>query len=258
MLLNFDDVGPGPVVALLHGFPLDNTMWEFQKAAIGAQYRVIALDLRGHGKTAAPDGIYPIDDMAGDVIETLDALKITEPIVLGGLSMGGYVALSIAVRYPKRLRGLMLMDTRATADTPETARVREDLARQVESSGSIESVAQAMVPVLFSSATRERRADLVARIADRMLQGNPRGVVGTLRGLATRPDRTADLGRITVPTLVLVGQDDAITLPDVARKLAAAIPGAQFVDVPNAGHLAPLENPTATNAAILKFLASLA
>jgi pimeloyl-ACP methyl ester carboxylesterase len=258
MLLNFDDVGPGPVVVLLHGFPLDHTMWEYQKGSIGAQYRVITPDLRGHGKTAAPDGIYPIDDMADDVLETLDALKITEPFVLGGLSMGGYVALSIAVRQPKRIRGLILMDTRATADTAETARVREDLARQVEISGSVESVVEAMLPVLFAPATRARHADLIARVGDRMFQTNPRGVVGTLRGLARRPDRTGDLGRITVPSLVLVGEDDAITPPDASRKLAEAVPGARFVTIPDAGHLAPLENPTASNAAILQFLGELA
>ncbi len=129
MLLAFDDVGPGPVVVLLHGFPLDRSMWEFQLAEIGSVYRVIAPDLRGSGSTAAPDGIYTVDLMADDVIDTLDALELDDPVVIGGLSMGGYVALSLALRYPERLRGLMLMNTRATADAPATAKVREDLAR---------------------------------------------------------------------------------------------------------------------------------
>src|SRR3954471_9509993 len=123
MLLNYSDDGPGPVVVLLHGFPLDHTMWESQIQTLGSIYRVIAPDLRGHGRSAAPDGIYPIDDMADDVVEMLDALRISEPVVVGGLSMGGYVALSLAARYPKRLRGLMLMNTRAGADSPEAARV---------------------------------------------------------------------------------------------------------------------------------------
>src|SRR3954469_20533215 len=116
MLLNYADDGPGPVVVLIHGFPMDLSMWEAQRGTLGSMYRVIAPDLRGHGRSAAPEGIYPIDEMADDVVEMLDALRITEPVVVGGLSMGGYVALSMAVRYPKRLRGLMLFNTRAGAD----------------------------------------------------------------------------------------------------------------------------------------------
>ena len=101
---------------------------------------MIAPDLRGHGETAAPDGVYTMDDMADDVIELLDALQIREPVVLGGLSMGGYVALSAALRYPDRFRALMLMDTRAAADTPEAARNRQALADQVEATGTIDAV----------------------------------------------------------------------------------------------------------------------
>src|SRR5436305_1002852 len=122
MLLNYDDHGPGPVVVLLHGFPLDHTMWEFQRETLGSMYRVIAPDLRGHGKTAAPEGIYPVEDMAEDVVELLDALKINEPVVVGGMSMGGYLAMAMAVKQPKRLRGLMLVNTRARADPADSAR----------------------------------------------------------------------------------------------------------------------------------------
>lgn len=258
MILAFDDNGPGPVVVLLHGFPLDRTMWAAQAATLGSLYRVITPDLRGFGETAAPEGIYPIEDMADDVVETLDALKITEPIVLGGLSMGGYVALSLAVRYPKRLRALMLMDTRATADTPEAAAGREAAAREVEATGSVEGVVSSYLPRLFGPVARERRADAVAEVADVMRRTSPLAVAGALRGMATRADRTGDLGRITVPTLVLVGADDAVIPPAEARALASRLPHAQLVEVPEAGHLAPLENPAAANAAILKFLESLA
>lgn len=258
MLLAYADQGPGPVVALLHGFPLDRTMWESQLTTLGSMYRVIAPDLRGHGETAAPDGIYPIEDMAGDVIELLDALKINEPIVLGGLSMGGYVALALAVRHPKRLRGLMLFDTRAGADTPEAARGREEAARKVEAAGSAEPVVTSLLPKLFSPVTRERRPDLIARAEARMLRTPARAVAGALRGMAARPDRTGDLGRISVPTLVMVGADDALTPPAESRIMAEAIPNAELVEIPDAGHLAPLENPEPVNAAILRFLGSLA
>ena len=258
MLLAFEDQGPGPVVVLLHGFPLDRSMWRYQLQTVGSMYRVIAFDLRGHGETPAPEGIYPIEDMAGDVVETLDALKITEPIVLGGLSLGGYVALALAVRHPKRLRALMLMDTKAEADTPAAAEGREALARQVEASRSVEPVVAAMLPKLLGRHTREQRTEVVAAVGEVMQAARPMGVAGALRGMAIRPDRTGDLGRITIPTLVLGGAEDQITPPDGMRKLAGALPNARYVEIPEAGHLAPLENPLAANEAILSFLQSLA
>ena len=257
MLLAYDDDGPGPVVVLLHGFPLDRTMWESQQATLGSLYRVIAPDLRGHGQSAAPEGVYTIDAMADDVVELLDALGLREPVVLGGLSMGGYVALSVALRYPDRLRGLILMDTKGSGDTPEAARGREALAREVEAADSADPVVVAMLPKLFSQATREHRPDLIARIEGRMRAMTSRAVAGTLRGLAERPDRTADLGKIALPTLVLVGASDAITPPEVNRAMAGALPRAEFVEIPEAGHLAPLENPGASNEAILRFLNAL-
>ncbi len=257
MLLNYTDDGPGPVVVLLHGFPLDHSMWDYQRGSIGSIYRVICPDLRGHGKTAAPEGIYTIDAMADDVIETIEALEIDEPFVLGGLSMGGYVALSIAVRYPTRLRGLMLMDTRAGADTPETARVREELARDVESTGSVASVVASMLPKLFAPTTHERRPDLVARMEEVMTRTPARAVAGALRGMAVRPDRTPELPQIAIPTLVLAGSDDQLISSEESRRLAASLPQARLVLVPEAGHLAPFENPAPVDGAILEFLKTL-
>jgi pimeloyl-ACP methyl ester carboxylesterase len=172
--------------------------------------------------------------------------------------MGGYVALDIAVRHPKRLRGLILMDTRAGADTTEAAKGREEMARRVEAEDSAEPVVAAMLPKLFSEWSRQNRADIIARMHERMLRTPARAVAGALRGMAARPDRTGDLARITVPTLVVVGADDAITPVAEAEKMARALPNAQTVIVPDAGHLSPLENPTTVDAALLKFLESLA
>ena len=257
MLLAFDDVGPGPVVILIHGFPLDRTMWAYQRSSVGAIYRVILPDLRGHGATAAPDGIYTVDEMADDVLELLGALQIDDPIVFGGLSMGGYVALSIAARHPERVKALMLMNTRATADDPDAARARIELAERVEASGRTEEVVAAMLPKLFSKQTFEHHPALVARMRDRMSRTPARAICGTLRGLASRPDRTEALTRITAPTLVVAGADDRIVSPDEARSMASRIPGAKLVMIPDAGHMAPLENHEATDAAILEFLQGL-
>jgi 3-oxoadipate enol-lactonase len=257
MLLAYSDDGPGPVVVLLHGFPLDRTMWDEQRTTIGRLYRLIAPDLRGHGESAAPEGIYTMDAMADDVIDLLDALGLTEPVVLGGLSMGGYVAFSLVLRYPDRFRALMLMDTRAGADTPEAARGREEMARRVEETGTAEPVVDAMLPKLFSEISRQRRADVVARTREQMLRTPARAVAGALRGMASRPDRTADLPRITLPTLVMVGADDILTPPAEAQKLAQGIPNARLIEIPDSGHLSPLENPAPANAAMLEFLESL-
>ncbi len=254
MLLAYDDNGPGPVVVLLHGFPLNRAMWKGQATEVGQYYRVIAPDLRGHGETAAPDGVYAIDDMADDVIELLDSLLPREPVILGGLSMGGYVALSAVDRYPDRFRALMLMDTRAEGDSSETARNRIVMANQVDSSGTTDAVVSSMLPRLVSPLTRQNQAHLIEFVHGLMVKTPARAVSGALRGMAARPDRTGALARINLPTLVIVGEDDIITPPEVARSIAEAIPGARLEVIPQAGHLAPLENPSATNRVILDFL----
>jgi 3-oxoadipate enol-lactonase len=258
MLLEYADEGPGPVVVLLHGFPLNRTMWSGQLAGLGSVYRVIAPDLRGQGSTAAPEGVYTMELMADDVIETLDHLGLHEPVVLGGLSMGGYVALAAMVKYPDRFRALILMDTRAAADAPEAAANREVLARQVETSGDVAPVVDGMMPRLFSPLTRERRPEVMAEAREAMIGTQPPGIIGALRGMAARPDRTADLPSIRVPTLVLVGLDDVICTPDEMRSIAAAIPGARFEVIADAGHLAPMEKPEAVNAALIAWLRGLA
>src|SRR5262249_47120169 len=155
MRLAFTDKGPGPAVVLLHGFPLGREMWREQFAGLGSIYKVIAPDLRGHGDSPAPDGDYTIDEMADDVIELLDPLGLDDPVVVGGLSMGGYVALSMISRYPARIRGLVLMDTRASADSLEAVANREELARAVLKAGHAGPAVDAMVPRLFSRSTLE-------------------------------------------------------------------------------------------------------
>ncbi|QEH38235.1 AB hydrolase superfamily protein YdjP [Aquisphaera giovannonii] len=257
MRLAYSDTRSSPIVVLLHGFPLSRAMWDGQVEALGAVCRVIAPDLRGHGESESPEGVYTMDAMADDVIELLDALGIDRPVVLGGLSMGGYVALSLALRHPARICGLMLMDTRAAADTPETARGREETARTVLHEGDGHSMIETMIPRLFGKATREKLPHKVGAMLAVMERTAPQGIAGALRGMAARPDRRGELGRIAIPTLVLVGEDDVVAPVDEAREIAGMIPDARLVVIPAAGHLAPFENPAATNAAILGFLAEI-
>ncbi len=255
MLLDFGDDGPGHVVVLLHGFPLDRTMWSGQIGEIGEAYRLITPDLRGHGRSAAPpERVYTMDAMADDVIETLDALSIKEKVVLGGLSMGGYVALSAARRYPERFRALMLFDTKASGDSPEAARGRETTAGQIEATGLTDGLIAAMIPRLFAPLTRELRPERVEPVLAVMRSTSPRTIAASLRGMAARPDRTRDLLYITIPTLVVVGGEDVITPVADARSMVEELRNATLAIIPDAGHMAPLENPTATNLAILSFL----
>jgi pimeloyl-ACP methyl ester carboxylesterase len=257
MRLTYSDAGTGSPVVLLHGFPLSRAMWREQFSALSPGWRVIAPDLRGHGDSPDPEGVYTMDEMADDVLELLDALKIAEPVVLGGLSMGGYVALSVMARHPGRVRGLMLMDTRASGDTPETARDRETNAQAVIAANHARSVVEKMLPRLFGKSTLKDRPELVEPLRSLMEESSPRGIAGALRGMAIRPDRRPMLGQVSVPTLVLVGEDDVVTPPDEVKGLAAAIPDSSLVVIPEAGHLAPYENPSATNQAIAEFLAKL-
>jgi pimeloyl-ACP methyl ester carboxylesterase len=257
MKLAHAERGTGPVVVLLHGFPLSRALYEHQLNALGSVYRVIAPDLRGHGDSPSPDGAYTMDEMADDVIELLDGLGIDQPVVLGGLSMGGYVALSLVRRYPRRVRGLILIDTRAAADTPEAARTREETARAVLQAGHAGSIIETMIPRLFGKTTLERHPERVGPMLAVMERTSAKGVAGALRGMAIRPDRRAELRSITVPTLVLVGEDDVISPPSEAREIAKTLPDARLQVIPSAGHLAPYENPSAVNDAIRRFLNSL-
>jgi 3-oxoadipate enol-lactonase len=258
MRLARDDRGQGPVVVLLHGFPLDRSMWSEQASALEAGYRLIVPDLRGHGESPLPDGGYSMDEMADDVLETLDSLGIPGPVILGGLSMGGYVALSIVVRQAARVRALMLVDTRAGTDTPEGAKTRQELAARIEAEGTTAHVVDAMVPRLFSSATQRERPEVIAATRRVMERTPAKAIAGTLRGLAARPDRRGDLARIRVPTLVLVGEEDVIAPPAESESMAAAIAGSRLERVQDAGHMAPLEKPGACNAVIRSFLDAIA
>jgi pimeloyl-ACP methyl ester carboxylesterase len=257
MRLAYADEGPGRAVVLLHGFPLSHEMWSPQLTALGSTYRLIAPDLRGHGISPAPEGVYTMDEMADDVIELLNLLHIDERVVLGGLSMGGYVALAIWARHPERIRALILMDTRAGADTIEAAAGREASADSVLKAGNAHQFVTGMLPRLFTSMTLEQRPERVEPLRAVMDRTEPLGIAGALRGMAKRPDRRDLLPTISVPTLVMVGEHDVITPPAEARLMAEAIPGSQFALIPDAGHMAPYENAAAANEVLLQFLNSL-
>lgn len=254
MPLAHEEHGTGPAVVLLHGFPFDRTIWHAQARALQGHFRVILPDFAGFGASAhlTPDAT--IDDMADAVVALLDALHITDPVVLGGLSMGGYVALAAAVRHRARLRALMLIDTKAAADTPEAAANREKTAAAVVASRDVVPVVDGMIPRLFGPITRERHPEILAPVRALMLRSSPEAIAGALRAMAVRPDRTAILPALDLPTLVVVGEDDVISTPDEARDIVAALPNAQLTVIPRVGHMAVVEDSPAVNAALATFL----
>jgi len=248
--------GAGPPVLLVHGFPLNHTMWQAQFEHLSTSRRVIAPDLRGFGSSGDvdPAGV-SMETFADDLVGLLDALKITEPVCLCGLSMGGYIALAFVRKYRERLGSLILCDTKATADDAAAKKLREQTAQKVLENGP-EFLAEAMAEKLFSEQTRTERPEIV-RQTQETIRATPReSIAAASRGMAARPDSTDLLPTIDLPTLVIVGEHDAITTADEMRSMAMTLPQATFVEVADAGHMAPLEAPHAVNAAIDHFLAS--
>jgi pimeloyl-ACP methyl ester carboxylesterase len=230
-------------------------MWKFQLGPLAAHSRVIAPDLRGFGASQVVGPMATMEQIADDLAGLLIGLDVAEPIVLCGLSMGGYVAFQFLRKYRSRLRGLILADTRSLADTPQAAAGRLKLAAHVLEAGT-GYAADAMLPRAFAPATfRDNPA--ITEFARQMVLGQSReGVAAALHGLAARPDVTDLLATIDLPTLVIVGEDDAISPADEMRAMAAAIVNSELAVIPSAGHLPPLENPQAFNAAVERFLKS--
>ncbi len=255
MKLAYEEAGSGELVVLLHGFPLSRQMWRAQIDALSSGYRVVAPDLRGHGASPLGQGVATMEAMADDVLELVDSLGVSR-FVLGGLSMGGYVAFAFVRRHSERLRGLMLMDTRAAADTPEAALNRARTAEAVLAA-DVTPVVDTMMPRLFDPRSAERSPERLAEIKAVMQNTAAAAVAAALRGMACRPDSRPLLGAITVPTLVLVGETDVITPAAEAELMAQAIPGARLAVVPGVGHMAPVEDPGAVNSILVDFLASL-
>jgi 3-oxoadipate enol-lactonase len=247
------DRGEGPVVVLLHGFPLDGSMWAAQVEGLSQHCRVIVPDLRGFGQGPPAEEVTTMEQMANDVADVLDTLAVDEPVTLAGLSMGGYVAFAFWRRYAARLRALVLCDTRAAADTSEAARARHATVGRVLAEGPGVLI-ETMGSRLFSPTTVRDRLEVVDVVRRMILRVDRRAAAAALRGMAARSDSTPLMGRIECPALVLVGQDDAITPVAEMREMARAMRRAEVVEIPRAGHLTPMEQPAAVNAALGAFL----
>jgi len=250
--LAYTDTGMGLPVVLLHGYPFNRSLWTEQVNALSNSYRVITPDLRGLGESDAVPGAATMNRMARDVAALLDQLEISRAVV-GGLSMGGYVALAFYKQFRSRVRALILADTRAQADTEEGKQKRFEQAEKARAEG-MAGIADSMLPKLLTPETVSKRPEVVKRVRDMMLKTKPEGAAAALRGMAERDDQTPLLAKITVPTLILVGAEDAITPVGDSEQMHQAIAGSRLVVLENAGHVSNLERTDEFNQALLEFL----
>lgn len=248
----YTEAGAGRAVVLIHGYPFNRSMWNEQVAALSDSYRVIVPDLRGFGETDASQGPVTMNQMAQDVAQLLDRLQISQAVV-GGLSMGGYVTLAFYKQFPSRVDALVLADTRAQADTEEAKQTRAQHAEKALSEG-LAGIADAMLPKLLTPETVSKHPEVVKRIRDMMLKTKPEGAASALLGMAQRDDQTELLSRITSPTLVIVGAEDAITPVADGEKMHHAIADSRLKVIENAGHVSNLERTEQFNEALLDFL----
>ena len=241
-------VGEGRPVILVHAFPLDGRMWQETAQGLAGKCRVIAPNMRGFGDSDLGDDGHSIADMADDVAVLMDSLGIAKATV-GGLSMGGYVALAFAARHRDRLDGLILADTRAAADSDATRAGRADALALVETQG-VEALVERQLAVLLSPSAGDQVRNRVRTLGRQKAEG----VCAGIRALRDRPDRRSDLPSITCPTLVIAGADDKISPRAEMSEIAQAIPGARLTEIAGAGHLSNLEKPSEFVAAIANFI----
>jgi pimeloyl-ACP methyl ester carboxylesterase len=248
--------GPQNTLVLIHAFPMNADMWEAQLDAVPAGWRYLAPDLRGFGRsdpdqangTAAPS----LDDYARDILALLDHLRV-DRAVIAGLSMGGYAAFAVLRLAPMRVRGLVLANTRAEADSEEARKGRTDML-DLLAGGGVAAVVDQMLPRLLGETSHAERPAIVRRVRAFALANSAEGVRGAIVRMMNRRDATPLLPGIQCPTLVIASDEDAVTPADRAREMLAAIPGAQLSTIAGAGHLSNLEQPGDFNLALRHFL----
>jgi 3-oxoadipate enol-lactonase len=260
--LAYDDHGMGLPVIFLHAFPLNRQMWEgeVQALLVDQCYRLVRLDWRGFGESAITSSpmkpvISTMVMFADDVAGLMDHLGIQQAVICG-LSMGGYAAFAFAHKYPERLRGLILADTRPGNDTPEAQANRENLAQLAESQGNT-AIANLQLPRLLSDNTHQHNPAVETRVRQFIETASPQGIAAASRGMAVRTDASDILSQLNCPTLVIAGEEDILTPPQVMQEFAAQMPHANFVTIPHAGHLSNLEQPVIFIQAVREFLQTL-
>jgi len=248
-----NDLGDGPAVILLHGFPFNRSMWREQIDFLSARgYRVIAPDLRGLGENKSDGEIETMEDMARDVATLMDELKI-DSAVIGGLSMGCYVAFEFIRLFPSRVQALVLAGGRAEGADKAEKKSREQQAQRVLEQGMTHAI-DSILQSLLSPRTLAERPDVVLRVREMVASTDPRGAAAAQRGMAARRDYRDDLPNISAPTLIIAGHEDGVRKPIDAESIHQGIPNSRLEVIDQAGHLMNMEQPEVFNQVLLEFL----
>ncbi|TDC58063.1 alpha/beta fold hydrolase [Actinomadura sp. KC345] len=255
--LHARDVGTGTPLVLLHAFPLSSAMWLAQREGLANRFRVITPDLRGFGGSVLGDDEPSVDAMADDVAAVFRRLGVGRAVV-GGLSMGGYVAMALCRRHPDLVLGLVLAATRAAADAEAVREVRLRQAGRLEADDSTQVLVDEVLPGLVGPTTIRQRALVYGRVRGLVQATPPRAAAWAQRAMAGRAEAFDTLRSVRVPALVMVGDEDALATEDEARAMADALPNAELLVIPRSGHLCAVEQPDLFNQAVAEFAAALA
>lgn len=250
------DVGTGTPLVLLHAFPLSSAMWLAQREALAGRFRVVTPDLRGFGGSVLGPDDPSVDAMADDVARMFRNLGVPRAVV-GGLSLGGHVAMALCRRHPDLVLGLVLCATRGAPDAPETSAVRLRQADRLDHDADVSVLVDEVLPDLVGPTTMRQRALVYGRVRGLVQSTPPRAAAWAQRALAGRPEAFDTLRAVKVPALVMVGSEDVLASEADARAMAEAMPNAELMVVPRAGHLVPVEQPDLFNQAVAEFAAAL-
>jgi len=239
-------------ILFVHGFPFDHTMWQIQIDEFSKDYNCVSYDIRGLGESPAGDGQFTMESFVDDLEIIIEELKLNKPI-LCGLSMGGYISLRALERMENRFSMAILCDTRSEADNNEGRFKRAAGIKRINKEG-LALFAKDFITNCFGDVFKQMKGDDLQKIIEKSSRFNPAGVKGSLLAMLSRSDTTASLGKINIPTLLICGEEDALTPPSIMKDMFHKINNAEFVEIPKAGHMTPIENPLLVNKSIRDFL----
>lgn len=251
--MEYTDSGTDIPLLLIHGYPLNRTIWEPQVQGFDHRVRVIAPDLRGFGASDPLDGDYSMDMLANDCKELLDHLGLKGRVFVGGLSMGGYVALAFCRLFPERVAGLVLASTKTGPDNEE-GKANRNKAIQTAMLEGAPGITESMLPKMLAPASYRKDPRLVEQVRQIMLSSSVEGITGALAGMRDRPDSSQVLAGLKVPVILFHGQDDQIMPPAAAEEMHRLLPSSELHILPESGHLLNMEQPQKFNEILLPWL----